>query len=393
MKIEEERTLVRRRTQCLTFETMYTPSPPEMGVCLLMGGVAFMITVLCGRPLIRTLRRLRIGKQIRIEGPTSHYVKMGTPTMGGILFVGVTLALILAMYSYSRVAVRVNPNFAGVVLVGRSLAIPMFVMLSFAILGAIDDYMGVRGVRRGEGMRGRSKALFQLLIALLAAVVMNLAPSFAITTTGIQFFPERPLFGISKMAIPGIPEPIDLDVFWIPIAIFIIHGSANAVNFTDGLDGLAALISGVAFVAYGVIAYMQGQVFLTMLCMVLVGAMLGFLWFNVHPAQVIMGDLGSEALGATLGVVALMTGQWLLLPIIAIIPVAEVLSVIIQTTYFKYTRRRFGEGRRFFRMAPLHHHFELIGWSEPQIVQRFFVIALFFGMIGIGLATFGNPSI
>ena len=363
-----------------------------MGVCLLMGGVAFLIAVLLGRPLVRTLRRLRLGKQIRIDGPASHMVKQGTPTMGGILFIGTTMMLILAMYLYSRVAVRVNPNFAGVVLVGRSLAIPMFVMLSFAILGAIDDYMGVRGVRRGEGMRGRSKALFQLLIAMVAAVVMNVVPSFTVAATGITFIPDRPLFGISKMALPGLPEPIDLGVFWIPIAIFIIHGSANAVNFTDGLDGLAALISGVAFVAYGVIAYMQGQVFLTMLCMVLVGAMLGFLWFNVHPAQMMMGDLGSEALGAGLGVVALMTGQWLLLPVIAIIPVAEVISVIVQVAYFKYTKRKYGEGRRFFKMSPLHNHFVLLGWSEPQIVQRFFVIALFFGMIGIGLATFGNPN-
>ena len=363
-----------------------------MGVCLLMGGVAFLIALLLGQPLVRTLRRLRLGKQIRIEGPASHMVKQGTPTMGGILFVGTTMMLILAMYLYSRVAVRVNPNFAGVVLVGRSLAIPMFVMLSFAILGAIDDYMGVRGVRRGEGMRGRSKALFQLLIAVIAAVVMNAAPAFTVTSAGIAFIPDRPLFGISKMAVPGLPEPIDLGVFWIPIAIFIIHGSANAVNFTDGLDGLAALISGIAFVAYGVIAYMQGQVFLTMLCMVLVGAMLGFLWFNVHPAQMIMGDLGSEALGAGLGVVALMTGQWLLLPVIAIIPVAEVISVILQVAYFKYTKRKYGEGRRFFKMSPLHNHFVLLGWSEPQIVQRFFVVALFFGMIGIGLATFGNPD-
>jgi phospho-N-acetylmuramoyl-pentapeptide-transferase len=197
---------------------------------------------------------------------------------------------------------------------------------------------------------------------------------------------------MSKMAVPGLAQPIDLGIFWLPIAVFIIHGSANAVNFTDGLDGLGALISGVAFVAYGVIAYLQGQVFLTMLCMVLVGAMLGFLWFNVHPAQMMMGDLGSEALGAVLGVVALMTGQWLLLPIIAIIPVAEVISVIIQVAYFKYTKRKYGEGRRFFKMAPLHNHFVLLGWSEPQIVQRFFVIALFFGMLGIGLATFGNPA-
>ena len=162
------------------------------------------------------------------------------------------------------------------------------------------------------------------------------------------------------------------------------------MNLTDGLDGLAALICCVAFVSYGVVAYMQGQVFLTMLCMVLVGAMLAFLWFNVHPAQLFMGGLGSEALGATLGVVALMTGQWLLLPLIAIVPMAETLSVMIQVGWFKYTKRKYGEGRRFFKMAPIHNHFVLLGWSEPQIVQRFFVIALLFGMMGVGLATFGN---
>ena len=371
---------------------MHTPTLPEMGVCLLMGGVAFVIAMLAGEPLIHLLKRWRIGKQIRIDGPASHMVKQGTPTMGGILFIGTTLLLILGMYLYSRIGVRVNPNFAGVVLVGRSLAVPLFVMIAFAVLGAVDDYMGVRGVRRGEGMRGWSKAFFQLIIAVVAAVILHAAPAFEITSSGIVLIPDRLLFGMSKMAVPGLAQPIDLGIFWLPIAVFIIHGSANAVNFTDGLDGLGALISGVAFVAYGVIAYLQGQVFLTMLCMVLVGAMLGFLWFNVHPAQMMMGDLGSEALGAVLGVVALMTGQWLLLPIIAIIPVAEVISVIIQVAYFKYTKRKYGEGRRFFKMSPLHNHFVLLGWSEPQIVQRFFVIALFFGMLGIGLATFGNPA-
>jgi len=370
---------------------MRTPTLPEMGICLLMGGVAFVIALLLGQPLIHLLKRWRIGKQIRIDGPASHMVKQGTPTMGGILFVGTTLFLLLAMYLYSRIGVRVNPNFAGVVLVGRSLAVPLFVMLAFALLGAIDDYMGVRGVRRGEGMRGRSKAFFQLIIAVVAAVILHAAPAFEITNSGITFLADRRLFGMSKMAVPGLAQPVELGILWLPIAIFIIHGSANAVNFTDGLDGLATLISGVAFVAYGVIAYLQGQVFLTMLCMVLVGSMLGFLWFNVHPAQMMMGDLGSEALGAVLGVVALMTGQWLLLPIIAIIPVVEVLSVIIQVAYFKYTKRKYGEGRRFFKMSPLHNHFVLLGWSEPQIVQRFFVVALFFGMLGIGLATFGNP--
>jgi phospho-N-acetylmuramoyl-pentapeptide-transferase len=361
-----------------------------MGVCLLMGGVAFVVALLSGRPLIATLKRLRIGKQIRIDGPASHHVKMGTPTMGGAMFIGVTIVLIAAMYAYSRIAVRVNPNFAGVVLVGRSLAIPLFVMLGFAILGAIDDYMGVRGVRRGEGMRGRTKAVIQLVIATIAAVVMNIVPSFVWTPNGPLFDLTKPLFGISKVGFPGFSQAIDLGIWWIPVAVFIIHGAANAVNFTDGLDGLAALISCVAFVAYGVIAYLQGQVFLTMLCMVLIGALLGFLWFNGHPAQLFMGDLGSEALGATLAVIALMTGQWALLPVIAIIPVAEVLSVIIQVAYFKYTKRQYGEGRRFFKMSPIHNHFVLLGWSEPQIVQRFFIISLLFGMIGIGMSLFGN---
>ena len=338
-----------------------------------MGSVCCLVAILCGRPLIHFLKQHRIGKRIRIEGPATHQVKTGTPTMGGILIVGPVIVLLVAMYLYSRIPSRIGLDFAGVVLVGRSLAIPMAVMLGFALLGAIDDYMGVRGVRRGEGMRGRSKAVIQLVIATVAALVMNL------------------VFGIGRLAIPFVAQPIELGVLWIPIAIIVIQGFANAVNFADGLDGLAALISLVAYVAYGVIAYMQGQVFLTMLCMLVAGALLGFLWFNVHPAAMIMGDLGSEALGGVLGVVALMTGQWLLLPIIGIVPVAELLSVVIQSGYFKYTRRKYGEGRRVFKMAPLHHHFELIGWSEPQIVQRFWLVGIFAAMVGIGLAVAGNP--
>lgn len=339
-----------------------------MGTSLIMTSVACLISILCGRPLIKLLKKWRIGKQIRIEGPSTHQVKTGTPTMGGVMFVGTVLVLISVMYLYTRVFARVGVDFGGVVLVGRSLAIPMVVMLLYAILGAIDDYMGVRGVRRGEGMRGRSKLVIQIVIALIAAVIMN----------------QR--YFISRMAVPGIPEPIDLGLLWIPIAVFIIVGATNAVNFSDGLDGLAALMSVVMFVAYGVIAYLQGQVFLTMFCMVTAGALLGFLWFNVHPASLFMGDTGSEALGGALGVVALMTGQWLLLPIIAIIPVAEVISVALQVVYFKLTK-----GKRLFKMAPIHHHFELLGWSETQVVQRFWLIAILSGLVGVGLAVFGNP--
>jgi len=170
-------------------------------------------------------------------------------------------------------------------------------------------------------------------------------------------------------------------VFYIPVAVFIIVGMSNAVNFTDGLDGLAGLISATAFAAYGAIALLQGQIFIGRFCFTLVGALFGFLWFNVHPAQFYMGDTGSLALGAVLGIVALMTGQWLLLPVIAIIPVAEAMSVILQVGYFKLTK-----GKRIFKMAPLHHHFELLGWSETQVVQRFWLVGLLFAMLGIAIA-------
>jgi len=158
------------------------------------------------------------------------------------------------------------------------------------------------------------------------------------------------------------------------------------VNLTDGLDGLAGLISATAFATYGGIALMQGQVFLARFCFTLVGAVFGFLWFNVHPADLFMGDTGSLSLGSTLAVVALMTGQWVVLPVIAVIPVSITLSSLIQVSYFKYTRRKYGEGRRLLKMAPLQHHFELIGWSETQIVQRFWLIGLLAAMLGVALA-------
>ena len=155
---------------------------------------------------------------------------------------------------------------------------------------------------------------------------------------------------------------------------------SNAINFTDGLDGLAGLISATAFAAYGIIALNQGQWYLARFCFTIVGALFGFLWFNVHPAELFMGDTGSLALGSTLAVVALMTGHWFVLPLIAVIPVAELFSVMIQVGYFKLTK-----GKRFFKMAPVHLHFELLGWSETQVVQRFWLIGLLAAMLGVGL--------
>jgi phospho-N-acetylmuramoyl-pentapeptide-transferase len=321
--------------------------------------LTFLLTVIWGPPLLRVLRALNAGKAIRLEGPQRHLTKMGTPTMGGWLFIlPVTLVTVLLNVAPIR----------GLTLLGRSILLPIAVMIGFAILGTIDDWQGLVGSTRKSGLSVRAKFLGQVVLALGAGI-------------GLQVFLRVP-----EMFLPGIKGSLKLGVFYLPIVVFIIVGMSNAVNFTDGLDGLAGLISATAFACYGGIALLQGQVYIARFCFALVGAIFGFLWFNVHPAELIMGDTGSMALGSTLAVIALMTGQWILLPIIAIIPVSETLSVIIQTTYFKYTKRKTGEGRRVFKMAPIHHHFELLGWSETQVVQRFWLVSLLAAMIGIALA-------
>jgi|YNPBryulayer2012_1023412.scaffolds.fasta_scaffold05531_2 phospho-N-acetylmuramoyl-pentapeptide-transferase len=326
---------------------------------LALAGLTFLLTVIWGPPLLRVLRALNAGKAIRLEGPQRHLTKMGTPTMGGWLFIlPVTLVTVLLNVAPIR----------GLTLLGRSILLPIAVMIGFAILGTIDDWQGLVGSTRKSGLSVRAKFLGQVVLALGAGI-------------GLQVFLRVP-----EMFLPGIKGSLKLGVFYLPIVVFIIVGMSNAVNFTDGLDGLAGLISATAFACYGGIALLQGQVYIARFCFALVGAIFGFLWFNVHPAELIMGDTGSMALGSTLAVIALMTGQWILLPIIAIIPVSETLSVIIQTTYFKYTKRKTGEGRRVFKMAPIHHHFELLGWSETQVVQRFWLVSLLAAMIGIALA-------
>jgi phospho-N-acetylmuramoyl-pentapeptide-transferase len=254
-------------------------------------------------------------------------------------------------------------SLLGLDVLGRSVLLPLIVMLAYGLLGMIDDWEGIRGSRRGLGMRARTKFILQVIFAV-----------------GIAFVLKYMLF-VPEMFWPSVKEPFTLGIWYIPIATFLIVGMSNAVNFTDGLDGLAGLIAATAFAAYGGVALMQNQPFIARFCFTLVGALFGFLWFNVHPAELFMGDAGSLALGATLAVVALMTGQWLLLPIIAVIPVSETLSVILQVGYFKLTK-----GKRLFKMAPLHHHFELRGWSEIQVVQRFWLVGLLFAMLGIALA-------
>ena len=333
--------------------------PRDAAFALAVGGVTFLLTVIWGDPLITLLRRFRIGKQSRVDGPQTHLTKMGTPTMGGLMIIVPVLGLNAVLNAVSLLR---GP------LQGRSVLLPLLVLTLFTLLGAVDDWLGIRGVRRGEGMRGRQIFLWQNVIAFVAAL-------------GLYF-----VLDVHYVALPGAPF-WELDWWlYIPIAVFLIVGMSNAVNLTDGLDGLAGLISATAFAAYGVIALLQGQTFVVRFCVTLVGALFAFLWYNAHPAELFMGGSASYSLGATLGVVALMTGQWVLLPIIAIIPVSVAMSVMLQVGYFKLTRRLTGEGKRLFKMAPLHHHFELLGWSETQVVQRFWLVALLAAMIGVALA-------
>jgi phospho-N-acetylmuramoyl-pentapeptide-transferase len=323
-----------------------------MAYSLTLGTISFLIAVIWGTPLINLLRRWGIGKGIRIEGPSTHQVKQGTPTMGGLMII----IPVLVITGVLNIA-----NVLGFNLIGQSILVPMGTMLAFGILGAIDDLMGVKVIT--TGMMGRYKMLWQIVFATIIALFLHYA------------------LELRSIASPGIEQKIDIGWLYIPVAVFIIVGSSNAVNLTDGLDGLAGSLAAVAFAAYGVIAFLQGQIWLVAFIFTVVGAILAFLWYNAHPAELFMGDTGSLALGATLGVVALMTGQWLLLPVVGFVFVAEVASVILQVGYFKMTG-----GKRLFKMSPLHHHFELIGWSEQQVTQRFWLVGILSAMLGIALA-------
>jgi phospho-N-acetylmuramoyl-pentapeptide-transferase len=328
-----------------------------MAYPLTLGTIAFFLAVIWGRPLINLLKRNRIGKQIRIEGPSTHQIKTGTPTMGGLM---ILIPVILI-----TVALNVG-NLLGFNLIGRSILVPLGVMVMFGTLGAIDDLRGVRrkpGQNNGQGLLARFKFAWQLLFALATALTLHFR------------------LDLRSVALPGVQEKIDIGLWYIPIATLFIVGWSNAVNLADGLDALAGSMAALSFAAYGVIAFLQGQLWLVAFCFTVVGAILAFLWYNAHPAELFMGDTGALALGATLAVVALMTGQWLLLPVVGFMFVSETLSVILQVVYFKVTK-----GKRLFKMAPLHHHFELLGWSETQVQQRFWLVSVLTAMLGVALA-------
>ncbi len=339
---------------------MTAPLPFALSV----GVLAFLLGVIWGGPFLQVLKLLKVGKLIRVTLPGEHQKKIGTPTMGGIMIILPALLITLAL---NLVAI-LRPEAS---VTGLSILVPVIVMIGFALLGGYDDVEGIRrsqGRPIGEGISARAKFAGQVVLALIAAAVISLYDG------GFQFA-NMMMIPLLNIALPLHP------ILFIPLTAFIIVSFSNAINFTDGLDGLAGVITASAFAAYGIIAFLQGQIYLVQFSFIIVGACFAFLWYNAHPAQIFMGDIGSLSLGATLATIAVMTGQWLLLPIIAIVPVAETVSVVLQISYYKATK-----GRRLFRMAPLHHHFELSGWSETQVVQRFWLVGLLSAMAGVALA-------
>ena len=333
----------------------------DMSRALLLAAAAFALTLATGGYWVRFLRAKRIGKQIRAEGPQSHIVKTGTPTMGGIIILLPVIVLTVAFNLVDR----------------WSMLLPLAVLLGFAVLGGIDDYMSLVGTRsKSYGFTPRHKLVLTIIIALGASLVLYLPAPFGLQKAEFK----------GPVIIPFIGQ-WDIGLWYIPLATFIIIAASHAVNLTDGLDSLAGWNLTIAFAAYGVITFLD-QKFINLMAFnfTLVGACAAFLWFNAHPAQVFMGDLGALALGAVLAVIALQSQQWLLLPVVGAVFVAEAISVMIQVSYFKWTRRHFGEGRRFFKMAPLHNHFELLGWSETQVMQRFVLVGMVAALIGISLA-------
>lgn len=333
---------------------------------LLLAAAAFVFALVSGRYWVKFLRDRKIGKQIRVEGPQSHMVKTGTPTMGGIIVIVPVIVLTIIFN-----------------LIGKfSILLPLGVLVAFAILGGIDDYLSLVGTKsKTYGFTSRTKMLLMILIAFGASLVLYLPPPFGLQNYG-------------QVRIPFVAEAINIGPWFIPFATFIIVGTSNAVNLTDGLDSLAGWNLTIAFAAYGVITLLNGDFTnLMAFSFTLVGACAAFLWYNAHPAQVFMGDLGSLSLGAVLAVIALQSQQWLLLPVVGAVFVAEALSVMLQVGYFKYTKRRFGEGRRVFKMSPLHNHFELLGWSETQVMQRFVLVGMVAALIGMSLAISADAAL
>ena len=351
---------------------------------------ALMIGLMAGPAVIRKLTELKIGQPIRGYGVEAHLSKSGTPTMGGVL-------ILLSIAVSTLMWVDLSNRFVWIVLI---------VTMGFGAIGWVDDWRKVVN-KDPEGMRSREKYLWQSLIGLLAALYLVFSISEVSNLRVLELFYSWVSSGFDVNLPPkaGLLLPFFKEVSYplgvlgfVVLTYLVIVGSSNAVNLTDGLDGLAIMPVVMVGSALGVFAYVVGSSVyskylffphipgageLLIFCAAIAGAGLAFLWFNTHPAQVFMGDVGALGLGAALGTIAIIVRQEIVLAIMGGIFVAEALSVMLQVTYFKYTKRKYGEGRRILKMAPLHHHFEKSGWKETQVVVRFWIITMLLCLVGL----------
>lgn len=334
---------------------------------------ALLIALWLGPKIIASLKRRQIGEQGKREAPKSHMAKAGTPTMGGLI---VLLALMVPVLLWCDI------KSAYVLLVA-------VVTLFLGGVGFLDDYLKVVKKLR-KGLIGRYKIIGQLLIGFVLGGVIYFFP---------QWFPPEFSELNTSTTVPFIKDAVlDFGFLYIPIVMFVITATSNAVNLTDGLDGLAIGTVSIVALALAAITYLSGNAVvanylniphlrgadeLSIFCAALVGAGLGFLWFNAYPAQVFMGDTGSLALGGAIGALMILVKKEYMIPVVGGIFFAESISVMAQVLYFKYTKQRYGEGRRLLRMAPLHHHFELRGWPEAKIVTRFYIVAILLAILGL----------
>jgi phospho-N-acetylmuramoyl-pentapeptide-transferase len=334
---------------------------------------ALLIAIFVGPSIIRALKRLQIGEQAKqeLQAVGGHSLKAGTPTMGGLI----VLAAILI------------PTLLWANILNMYVVMAVFTTASLGAVGFLDDYLKVIK-KLPKGLIGRYKIVGQVTVGLVVGSALYFAPEwFSGTLPSVATLTTIPFEKMSNF---------DFGLLYIPVVIFIITATSNAVNLTDGLDGLCIGTVGVSALTLAVIAYFSGNAFfadylnimhlhgteeLTIFCAAIVGAAMGFLWYNAYPAQVFMGDTGSLALGGAIGVLCVLIKKEFLLPIVGGVFFAETVSVILQVTYFKITKKRFGEGRRIFKMAPLHHHFEKSGWHEAKIVTRFYIIAIMLAIV------------
>jgi phospho-N-acetylmuramoyl-pentapeptide-transferase len=303
---------------------------------------SFILCLLVGPFSISVLRRLKFGQSVRIDGPQTHLKKSGTPTMGGVIII---VVIILAVIFFVR-------DFTDALWV-------LFALVGFGFIGFLDDFIMIIS-KRSLGLKAREKLLGQIALSLFLAFAVYNSPELG-----------------TQVMIPFTDQWIDLGIFYIPFAMFVVVALSNAVNITDGLDGLAAGTVAIASGAFAYISLQSGNTELAVVAAAITGACLGFSWFNSYPAQVIMGDTGALALGSALAALALFLKRELVLPLVGGVFVIETLSVIIQVVSYKLTRKR------VFRMSPIHHHFELKGWMETKVVTRFWLIGLLCGIMGI----------